>query len=168
MCVVDIVILILIIVLIIQGLVVGFVRSIFDLTGIILGIFLALEYSERLSIPKYLAFLIIFLLTVIVISLLGRLLARLIHLTPLGIMDRLMGGGLGFIKGLFFSFVLIIFLFLFGKERLMAKCEIAPMIFKSGMAIAQLLPEKWYKWLKKITRKEERFKVEGYDYHFYI
>ncbi|MCX7994961.1 MAG: CvpA family protein [candidate division WOR-3 bacterium] len=166
MCWVDIVILVIIMALMIHGLIVGFIRGIFDIAGIVVGIFLAIEYSERLKIPKYLAFVLIFLVSVIIISLTGRLFSRLIHLTPLGIMDRLMGGGLGFIKGIFFSFVFIIFLFLLNKGQAMERCEIAPLILKGGTSICQLLPEKWYKWLKKITKKQERLKAK-YNYENY-
>lgn len=166
MCWVDIVILIIIMVLVIQGLIVGFVRSIFDIGGIVIGIFLAIEYSERLKMEKYVAFLLIFLGTAILASILGRIISKLIHLTPLGIMDRLMGGGLGFIKGIFFSFVFIIILFLWNKGKVIEKCEIAPLILNSGISACQLLPEKWYKWLKKTTKKQEKIRAQiNYEYY---
>jgi len=159
---VDIVILIIIISLIIHGLITGFVRSIFDLGGIIIGIFLALEYAERLKMTKFLAFLLIFIGTVIVVSIAGRIISKIIHLTPLGVMDRLMGGALGFIKGIFFCFVFLILLFLLNKGSVLKKSEIAPIILKSGISASQLLPEKWYKWIKKITMKKEivQFKTD--------
>ncbi|MEO0122757.1 MAG: CvpA family protein [candidate division WOR-3 bacterium] len=162
MCWVDILILIIIICLVIQGLIVGFIRSIFDIGGIVIGIFLAIEYAERLKMERYVAFLLIFLGTAIIASILGRIISKLIHLTPLGIMDRLMGGGLGFIKGIFFCFVFIIILFLWDKGRTIEKCEIAPLILNSGLSIAQLLPEKWYKWLKKTTKKQEKLRAQIY------
>jgi len=166
MCWVDIVILIIIISLVIQGLVVGFVRSIFDIGGIVLGVFLAIEYAEKLNMAKYVAFLLIFLGTAIIASILGRIISKLIHLTPLGIMDRLMGGALGFIKGIFFCFVFIIILFLWDKGKAMEKCEIAPLILNSGISVCQLLPEKWYKWLKKTTKKQEKLRAQiYYEYH---
>lgn len=165
MCWIDIVIIIIIICLIIQGLVAGFVRSIFDTAGIIIGIFLALEYAERLKMTKFLAFLLIFIGTVIVVSITGRIISKLIHLTPLGIMDRLMGGALGFFKGLFCCFVFLFLLFLLNKGNLVKKCEIAPIILKSGISASQLLPEKWYKWIKKITTQKEivQFKIDWWN-----
>lgn len=162
MCWVDVVIIIIIICLIIQGLVAGFVRSMFDIGSIILGIFLALEYAERLKMAKFLAFLLIFISTVIVVSITGRIISKIIHLTPLGIMDRLMGSALGFFKGLFCCFVFLFLLFLLNKGDLVNKCEIAPIILKSGISVSQLLPEKWYKWIKKVIMKREmaQFKID--------
>lgn len=170
MCWIDIVILVIIISLVIQGLIVGFVRSIFDLGGIVAGIFLALEYTERLEMPKWLAFLLIFLAVSIVVSIIGRLISKLIHLTPLGLMDRLMGGGLGFIKGLFFSFVFIVILFLFNKNNPLEKCEIAPLILKNSISACELLPEKWYKWLKKTIKRGEKVRPRAcYEsYNLYL
>lgn len=166
MCWIDIAILIIIFSLVIHGLVVGFARSIFDIGGIVIGIFLAIEYAERLKMEKYVAFLLIFLGSAIIASILGRIISKLIHLTPLGIMDRLMGGGLGFIKGIFFCFVFIITIFLWDKGKAIEKCDIAPLILNSGMSVAQLLPEKWYKWLKKTTKKQEKMRVQIY-YEYY-
>ncbi|MGQ9665272.1 MAG: CvpA family protein [bacterium] len=160
MCWVDIVIIIIIIFLIIQGLVAGFVRSIFDMGGIIMGIFLAFEYAQRLKMTKFLAFLLIFITTVMVISIMGRIISKIIHLTPLGIMDRLMGGALGFFKGLFCCFVFVFLLFLLNKGDLVNKCEIAPIILKSGISVSQLLPERWYKWIKKVTMKREMAQIK--------
>lgn len=159
---------VIIFILVIQGLITGFIRSIFDLGGIIIGIFLAIEYSEKLKMAKFLAFLLIFLGTVIVVSLAGRLISKIIHLTPMGIMDRLMGGVLGFLKGIFFSFVFIIIVFLLNKESALKRCEIAPLILKSGVAVSQMLPEKWYKWIKKITIKKERPYAQIYVRDYYL
>jgi len=126
MCWIDIVIIVIIFILIIQGLISGFIRGIFDIGGIIIGLFLAFEYVDKLRNAKFLAFILIFLGTVIVVSILGRIISKLIHLTPLGAMDRLFGGGLGFIKGIFFSFVFLLVIFLLDKDSALQRCEIAP------------------------------------------
>jgi membrane protein required for colicin V production len=156
MCWVDIVILILIVGLVIQGLISGFIRGIFDLAGIILGIFLALEYAERLRMTRFLAFLLIFIGTVLVVSIAGRIISKLIHLTPLGVFDRLMGGALGLVKAIFFCFVFLLLLFLLNKQSVIKGCEIAPIILKTGISASQMLPEKWYKWIKKLTIQKEK------------
>ncbi len=155
MCWIDIVILIILMIMIVQGIIVGFVRSIFDLGGIIIGIFLAIEYAEQLNMAKTVAFILIFVITVIISSIVGRIIAKIIHLTPLGLLDRLMGGGLGFVKGLFICFVFLVVVFLFNKQDALKKCEIAPIILKSGVSTSQVLPEKWHKWIKKIIVKKE-------------
>ncbi|MGB9720175.1 MAG: CvpA family protein [bacterium] len=159
MCWIDIVILIIILSLIVQGLISGFIRGIFDLAGILAGIFLAIEYAEKLKMARFFGFLLIFIGTVIVISIVGRIISKIIHLTPLGIMDRLMGGALGFVKGIFFCFVFLLLLFLLNKQSTLEKCEIAPIILKSGVSVSQALPEKWYKWIKKTVGKKEVVEV---------
>lgn len=157
-------IIVIIMALVIQGLISGFVRGIFDLGGIIIGLCLAFEYADRLHFAKFLAFLLIFLGTVIVVSILGRIISKLIHLTPLGAMDRLLGGGLGFIKGIFFSFVFLIVIFLLNKDDALKRCEIAPLILKNCISVSQVLPEKWYRWIKKTTKLRERLRAEFYEY----
>jgi membrane protein required for colicin V production len=160
------VIIVIILVLVIQGLISGFIRGIFDLCGIIIGLFLAFEYAERLKIAKFLAFILIFLGTVIIISILGRIISKLIHLTPLGVMDRLLGGGLGFIKGIFFSFVFLLVILLLNKDNALQKCDIAPLILKGCVSASQVLPEKWYKWIKRTTKHKERLRAEFYEHHY--
>ncbi len=168
MCWIDIVILIILMVMVVQGIIVGFVRSIFDLGGIIVGIFLAIEYAEQLNMTKPVAFILIFVVTVIVSSIAGRLISKIIHLTPLGLLDRLMGGGLGFVKGVFICFVFLVVVCLFNKQDALKKCEIAPIILRSGVSASQMLPEKWHKWLKRIiVRKEFVFIERDYLFNFH-
>ncbi|MEO0206644.1 MAG: hypothetical protein ABIL22_08235, partial [candidate division WOR-3 bacterium] len=52
-------------------------------------------------------------------------------------------------------FVFIILLFLLNKQTILKKCEIAPIILKSGVSVSEVLPEKWYKWIRKIVGKKE-------------
>ncbi|MEO0191064.1 MAG: CvpA family protein [candidate division WOR-3 bacterium] len=138
-----------------HGIIVGLIRGVFDIIGIIGGYILALKYSSELGISRILGFLLIFVGVVIVVSITGRIISKLIHYTPLGLMDRLFGGLLGFIKGVVVSFVFLIVLLLMNKGAAVDRSEIAPLILKSGVAASQVLPKKWFLWIKRVTEKKE-------------
>uniref|UniRef100_A0A7C4THD0 CvpA family protein n=1 Tax=candidate division WOR-3 bacterium TaxID=2052148 RepID=A0A7C4THD0_UNCW3 len=152
---IDILILIIIFALMIQGVITGLIRGVFDIAGIIFGYIISLKYSPILGIPKILSFILIFLAVVIVFSILGRIISKLIHYTPLGAMDRLLGGLLGVAKGIIISFIFLLVLILLNKEETIKKSEIAPIIWKTGITATQLLPEDWHEWIKKLKFRQK-------------
>ena len=103
--------------LLIHGIIIGLVRGVFDFVGIILGYLLAINYSETIKIPKFLAFILIFVTVIILVAILGRIISKSIHVTPLGFIDRILGGLLGFLKGFIVCFVFLIIILLFQKAN---------------------------------------------------
>lgn len=121
MNIVDIVL----VVILFYGLVRGFFRGFFSelasLVGIIAGIYIAVYFSHILSdylvekvswniqIVKLTAFAITFIIIVILIALIGKFLTKIAGFAALGILNKLIGAGFGFIKVAFIVSVAIMF-----------------------------------------------------------
>ncbi len=154
--VIDIIIVIIFIVFFIHGYLAGLIRSIFNIGGIIAGYLLALGFAPSLHMPKYLAFLLIFVVTVVIFSVVGRFVSRAVKKTPIGNVDRLTGGFLGLLKAFIVCFVLLLAAFLLQRDnRIVQKSRLAPEILNAGMSYSSILPGKWYQWLKKVTGREK-------------
>jgi len=162
---VDIVLIIVLTILALHGLLIGIIRSVFDIIGILIGYVLAVSFSGSVGIPRFLAFLLIFVLIVVAVHILGRIISKAIRTTPLGTIDRILGGLLGLVKGLIICFVFLLVLFLLQKSnKAIYKSAIAPEILKGGLIASQVLPDKWYNWIEDVVTKREL--VQGYeDYH---
>jgi membrane protein required for colicin V production len=134
----------------------GLLRSVFDIVGIIAGYVLAINFCEMIEIPRYLALLLIFIVVAAVFSITGRFIARAIHKTPIGVVDRLLGGVLGLLKAFVVCFVFLLMLNLLSKNnRTLNRSEIAPWVLKSGVSASRVLPRRWYEWIKKTTAPRE-------------
>ena len=153
---VDIVILVIIVGLILHGMIIGLIRGAFDIAGIIIGYILAIQFNDTIRIPRFLAFLLIFIVVVIAISVLGRFISKALHATPLGVFDRLFGGVLGLIKGFIISFVFILIVLLVNRtSKTVHESQIAPLVIKGGVTMSYVLPKRWFEKIKGIvTRKE--------------
>jgi len=64
---VDIVILVIIVGLILHGMIIGLIRGAFDIAGIIIGYILAIQFNDTIRIPRFLAFLLIFIVLIAVV-----------------------------------------------------------------------------------------------------
>lgn len=103
MTVIDIIILILMALAVFKGIKDGLVRQVGGIAGIILGIFLAGRFSSLLSgwlhqwlnasenVVKAISFAAIIIIVCLCTYLLGRLLERIIKITTLGWINRLLG-----------------------------------------------------------------------------
>jgi membrane protein required for colicin V production len=153
---IDIVMLIVFIALMVHGAVTGLVKSLFDLAGIIAGYLLAVNFHGILNIPKYIAIAIIFVATVIAVSIAGRLLSKFIRHTPLGTFDRIAGGFLGLLKAYVCGFVFLIVLLLLGKyDGVMKQSAFGPWVIRSGVYTSgYILPRKWSDWIKSVAYKK--------------
>jgi len=161
----DIVLIIVLTILALHGLLIGIIRSVFDIIGILIGYVLAVSFSGSVGIPRFLAFLLIFVLIVVAVHILGRIISKAIRTTPLGTIDRVLGGLLGLFKGLVVCFVFLLVLLLLQKSnKAIYKSAIAPEILKGGLIASQVFPDKWYNWIEDVVTKREL--VQGYeDYH---
>jgi membrane protein required for colicin V production len=153
---IDIVLLVILIVLVVHGMIMGLIRSLFDIAGLALGYVLALNYCVKIRLPYAIAFLIIFVATVIIVSLLGIILTKLIRHTPLSTINRLLGAGLGFVKAFVIGFVFLLLLLLFhkGGEDL-RRSDIAPVVLKYGLTLSRILPNRWYRFIQKTIETQK-------------
>ena len=153
---IDIVLLIILVVLVVHGMIMGLIRGLFDIAGLVLGYILALNYCGKVRLPYPLAFLIVFVATVIIVSLLGIILTKLIRHTPLGTVNRLLGAGLGFVKAFVIGFIFIVLLLLFhkGGEDLQ-RSDLAPVVLKYGLTASRVLPERWFRFIRRKVESQK-------------
>jgi membrane protein required for colicin V production len=152
---IDIVLLVLIVVLAVHGMIMGLIRGLFDIAGLIAGYILAISFCGRIHLPQAVSFLIIFLATVIIFSAAGIILTKLIKHTPLSAVNRLLGALLGLVKAFAFGFVFLVILAFFhkGREEYLSS-DIAPVIQKYGLIASKSLPVRWYRFIKNILEPE--------------
>lgn len=153
---IDIVILVIVIGLVIHGFATGLVRGAFDIAGIIAGYVLAVTYSAAVELPRVLAFLLIFIVVMIVFSIAGRIVSKIIHVTPLGIIDRAMGAVLGLAKGLIICFVFLLAVMFVKKDsRVLAGSQFAPPIVTFGVNASRFLPRSAREWIEGVFFRRE-------------
>ena len=158
----DYIIIIIMTYLILMGILRGFVREIFLLAGIVLGVWLGILFQPRTTdflrsyLPdgNYLPLLsiaLLFAVTFIVCNILGRILKFLFKKAFLGGLDRVLGAVLAVIKGIFISYIILIALtfFLPAKTPLIAGSSLAPWIIKSYQSMAGLISPDYLRGLKK-------------------
>lgn len=130
----DILFVVIIAVCAIFSIIKGFMREVFFLGGVVLGIILAanfyLDVAESLSpvlgtgtVAQVVSFALVFLVIVVGVSLAGVALARIMRIAKLGGVDRLLGLLFGVIKGVLISAVICFVIITFvprGSELLQA------------------------------------------------
>jgi membrane protein required for colicin V production len=109
----DIVIIIILVISAISGFASGLIKTVFSLAGLILGVFLAGKFYVNLSGalgfipgdngPRIAAFIIIFLVVMLVATILGIVLTKLISAVMLGWINRIGGAVLGLLLGAVFA-----------------------------------------------------------------
>lgn len=163
---IDIVIIVIITGLIIHGLVTGLVRGAFDIAGIIAGYILAVIYSANVELPRLIAFLLIFIVTVVVFSIAGRIVSKIIHITPLGIIDRILGAALGLAKGFIIAFVFLVAIMFVKKDsRVIAGSQFAPLVVTFGVRASHFLPDPVHEWIEGLFSRRE-IAAGNEDHHF--
>ncbi len=127
MTIVDAITLALLVCFVLLGAARGLVKDLFVLIGIVAGGYLAWRYGGQaghwvlvvISHPawaRFLGYVLTFLVVVVVAGAIGGLTSRLLHHTPLGWFDRLLGAGLGLAKGLMLVWLIVTGCTLFRAE----------------------------------------------------
>ncbi len=165
---IDIVLIIIFLGLIIHGIIIGLIRGLFDIIALIVGYVAAILFSDILPLPRFLSFLIIFVVAVVIVVLLGRLLSKLVHITPLGLLDRILGAFLGAVKGFALCFIFLLILTLTkAASRTLYRSSIASEVIKYGLVFSRALPDAWYNWVEDVATTREIVLHET-DHHVYL
>lgn len=153
---IDIVIIVIFLSLVIHGIATGLIRGAFDIAGIVFGYIIAVTYSAAVRMPQILAFLLIFAIVLVAFSIAGRIISKIIHITPLGLIDRLLGGVLGLVKGAIICFVFLLVVMLIKNDpRIIANSSFAPQIARSGLEVSKVLPKPLYEWIRGVFARKD-------------
>uniref|UniRef100_A0A7C2P3K5 CvpA family protein n=1 Tax=candidate division WOR-3 bacterium TaxID=2052148 RepID=A0A7C2P3K5_UNCW3 len=116
---VDVIVLIVLAFFVLRGLLVGLIKEILSLVGLILAIFISLKFSDLMGfylkgikdplILKVLSILILFALVIFLTQLVIFLIRKAIKPTFIGLLDRFFGLLLGFLEGVVVAGTLLYF-----------------------------------------------------------
>ncbi|RJQ44407.1 MAG: CvpA family protein [Nitrospiraceae bacterium] len=174
----DICIIITICTAFILGLWKGLIRQVFSLGGVIIGYIFAKKYYEGLSnvipvagqdLKKIVSFTVIFIFILIIASLAGWMLGRLLKKSDLDWMNRVTGGVLGFVKGglIVIAVTVVLVTFLPSDSRLLKESKTLPYVIRSAEVLSTVIPgamkEKYYKKAQDVAFrwKMEKGKQKG-------
>ncbi|RLC61760.1 MAG: hypothetical protein DRI01_07975, partial [Chloroflexi bacterium] len=132
----------------------GIIKTVFGIAGLIGGIVLAGRYYDELAAVlsssgatwvNIAAYAIILIATLIVAGVIGRLVAKLVHLVLLGWLDRLVGCILGvFIGSLLCAAILAIVVNYYpGTEAVISQSGLARFLMEGFPLLLALLPEEF-------------------------
>ena len=173
----DIFLGILMLITLVRGLWVGLSRSIASLAGVLLGFWFSIHFYYAFSqkiIPfiknelwaSLLSFLILFFLVYTAFFILGIMLHSLLKALKLKWIDRLMGGVVGFAKGLLLCGIIIFLLtfFLPPNSRLLKDSLLYPKLSVVSRTIVMLVPSNikgkfMYKWRQFLNDSDKNEKV---------
>jgi membrane protein required for colicin V production len=166
----DYIIIIAMIYLIVKGVLRGFIREIFSLAGIVLGIWLANLFQPQvteflkpfLPFPRYLPLISIaglFFCILILCNIMGWAIKLLFKKTLLGGVDRMLGACLAVAKGVFLTYIVLVMLTFFipTQTPLIAGSKLAPWIIKSYQSMISLIsPDHYQNWKRKIVGEQKK------------
>ncbi len=152
---VDIIIVIVLAIGLGKGLANGFVRGIFGIAALVLGIVVAAGNYEQVTEVLFsrlqigaqgqmiLGFLVVFVVVLILVSVVGRIIAKALKLASLGWMDRLAGGLLGLIMACVFTGVLLLLVVMAGLQSNtgVARSIVAPTVIGVMDTIVAYAPD---------------------------
>jgi membrane protein required for colicin V production len=152
----------------IYSLIRGLIREVFSFLAIILG-FLGASYGysrvaawvkgwlQNETVAQIVGFAALFLLVALGVSLLGRLLSKVIHKGGLGWADRMGGAAFGILKAILLIAIILLVLtaFLPPKSKLLLESKISPAALSIARGLSFLVPEKFQ---SLYTQKERELK----------
>ncbi len=150
----DFVIIGLLLIFVLRGLWVGFLRQIAVLTALVVGYIVAGQYHDKLfpflrevtDNPQavfWTSYVIIFALTYVVTMFIGKGLAKVVEMTVAGWFDKLLGGVLGFTKGVILVVLLnMVLAGILAPENTMIKsCQLCPYVKQASDAVRSLIKD---------------------------
>jgi membrane protein required for colicin V production len=172
---IDIVFLVVAAILVAVGVKRGFIGEIFRLLAMVVGFVVAalfyrqvstqLPFSISVNMKIALAFARLYIVTALVLLVVGWFVRKVVHLTMLGWVDRLCGGGIGFLKALLLAWLVALIVSVLPFERLRTSVESA-LVYR----VFAKLPPKLYaaaledaqKTIKKAIASETIEKIETF------
>jgi membrane protein required for colicin V production len=151
---IDILLVLVIAFSVLSGFTAGFARVGVGFIATVVGIFLGfwcygvagayvLDYVSKREIADLIGFFAIFIGVVLVGALIGRLLAKLFKWIGLSWLDRLLGAGIGFIRGVVMAVALITVLLAFAPSpppRSVVDSKLMPYMLDTSNVLAALTP----------------------------
>lgn len=160
----DIVFLIIVGISILMGIIKGFIRELFSLIFLIIGVVLAylfyddvsailMKYVNNQNIANFLGFTGIFTLVLIVGAVLTYLIRKIFTVGPLKAVDRILGGIFGLLRGILISIIIILVLQAFPTQNdLLNKSKFSPYMISPAQTILTWLPKNVSDKLKFIDK----------------
>ena len=148
----DIFFIIIILISMIMGFVKGFLRQVIGILAVVAGLYLAIEYYHYVSnaifeiIPhriacNFLGFLFIFVVTLTLGWLIGVSVSKVVK-GSLKFFDRILGGGLGLLKGILICVVVVLALLIFPiNKKWLSESQFAPSCLRISKTFVYLFPE---------------------------
>ena len=165
---IDVILLIVLSVTVFLGIVKGFVKQIFGLLAVIIGLILALNCYSQVAwlyrrlithevLAHFLGFLTVFFAVLSLGWIVSHLLSKLVR-GPLKLLDKVLGGALGLLKGIFICGVIVFALLVFPIDKRALKGSlVSPVCLKLTRTIVSLIPkelkEKFKEAYKEITKR---------------
>jgi membrane protein required for colicin V production len=152
---VDIIIVIILVIGLGKGLSNGFVRGLFGLAALVLGIMVAAANYEQVTEVLFsrlevgaqgqaiLGFLLVFVVVLILVSVVGRILSKALKLASLGWLDRLAGGILGVVMACLFTGVILLLVVMAGLQSNtgVARSTVAPTVIAVMDTVVTFAPD---------------------------
>ena len=155
----------------ILGVVKGLVKQIFGLLAVIIGLILALAFYSQAStlflrfisnevLAHFLGFLTIFLVVLCLGWVSSYTLSKFIK-GPLRVLNNILGGGLGFLKGILICGVVVFALLVFPiSKKALKESALSPVCLQMTRAIISLIPkelkERFKEAYKEVTKRVEK------------
>jgi membrane protein required for colicin V production len=155
----------------ILGVIKGLVKQVFGLLAGIIGLILALGFYSQVSwiylrfvsnevVANFLGFLTIFLVVLCLGWVSSYCLSKFIK-GPLKLLNNILGGGLGFLKGILICGVVVFALLVFPiSKKALKESELSPVCLQMTRAMISLIPqelkEKFKEAYQEITRRVEK------------
>ena len=160
----DIVFLIIVGISILMGIIKGFIRELFSLIFLIIGVVLAylfykdvgailMKYLNNEDIANFLGFTGIFTSILIVGALFTYLIRKIFTVGPLKAIDRILGGIFGLLRGILISVIIILVLQAYPNQSdLLNKSKFSPYITGPLQTVLSWLPKNVSDKLKFINK----------------
>jgi len=167
----DVILIAILIVTSFLGIIKGLVKQLFGLLAVIIGLILALGFYSQVSwlyrrlvsnevLSHFLGFITIFLAVLCIGWLSSRTLSKLIK-GPLKLLNKVLGGGLGLLKGILVCGVVVFALLVFPiSKKALKESQLSPVCLQMTRAIIGLIPrelkEEFREAYQEIIRRVEK------------
>jgi membrane protein required for colicin V production len=151
MNIIDLILSIFLLLGIVRGIFKGFLAELAALIALIAGIYAAIHFSHLMfdflaiffswdeQVLGIIAFAVTFFIVALLISLLGRVLTKMVHLLALGLVNRLFGGVFGMLKMAFLASLFFMFLESFDLFHVDEKTQEESILYEPVHEFAPLL-----------------------------